>query len=122
MNRYKENKETKAPPKKKQQGILVQIITGSILTRDSILNQMPFLLYLCLLAVFYIGYGYYGEKTIRELDRVDRELKEIKSEYTTTSTKLEVLRQQSKVAEEIYRMGLQESRVPPKKIVVAPAK
>jgi len=57
---------------------------------------------------------------VRELDKEDKRLKEIKSEYTTTSTKLEVLRQQSKVAEEIARMGLEESRVPPKKIVIEP--
>ncbi len=122
MNRFRENKEEKKVKvkQKTEPNLLVQIVTGNILTRDSIVNQMPYVLYLSLLMVIYIGYGYYGEKTIRELDKVDGQLKEIKSEYTTTSTKLEVLRQQSKVAEEINRMGLEESRVPPKKIVVEP--
>lgn len=122
MNKFKENKEEKKEKvkQKTEPNLVIQVITGNILTRDSIVNQMPFMLYLSLLAVMYIGYGYYGEKTIRELDKVDRQLKEIKSEYTTTSTKLEVLRQQSKVAEEIEKMGLEESRVPPKKIVVEP--
>lgn len=124
MNKFRENKEEKKEKdkvkKKTEPNLLVQVITGNILTRDSIVNQMPFVLYIALLMVIYIGYGYYGEKTIRELDKVDKQLKEIKSEYTTTSTKLEVLRQQSKVAEEINRMGLEESRVPPKKIVIEP--
>lgn len=124
MNKFREDKEVKKekPKKKGEPGLLVQVITGNILTRDSIVNQMPFVLYLSLLAVIYIGYGYVGEKTFRELEKVDKQLKEIKSEYTTTSTKLEVLRQQSKVAEEINRMGLEESRVPPKKIVIEPKK
>ncbi|MES2628550.1 MAG: FtsL-like putative cell division protein [Bacteroidota bacterium] len=123
MNKFRENKEEKKQEKAKKKtepNLVVQVLTGSILTRDSIVNQMPFVLYIAVLLVFYIGYGYYGEKTVRELDKVDRQLKEIKSEYTTTSTKLEVLRQQSKVAEEIERMGLEESRVPPKKIVIEP--
>ncbi len=122
MNKFRENKEEKAakPQPKKEPNLFVQIISGNILTRDSIVNQVPYVLYLSLLAVLYIGYGYYAEKTVRELDKEDTLLKEIKSEYTTTSTKLEVLRQQSKVAEEIARMGLEESRVPPKKIVIEP--
>lgn len=122
MNKFRENKEEKEvkPKVKKEPNLFVQILTGNILTRDSIVNQVPYVLYISLLAVIYIGYGYYAEKTVRELDKEDKRLKEIKSEYTTTSTKLEVLRQQSKVAEEIARMGLEESRVPPKKIVVEP--
>lgn len=125
MNKFRENKEEKAPKKEKKKsepGLMVQIITGNILTRDGIINHLPFIFYCSLLLIMLIGYGYYGEKTIRELDRQDRELKEIKSEYTTTSTKLEVLRQQSKVAEEINRIGLEESRVPPKKIRIEPKK
>jgi len=122
MNKFRENKEEKAvkPKAKKEPNLFVQVLTGNILTRDGIVNQVPFVLYISLLLVIYIGYGYYAEKTVRELDKEDKRLKEIKSEYTTTSTKLEVLRQQSKVAEEIARMGLEESRVPPKKIVIEP--
>ncbi len=123
MNRYKENKEEPEKPKLKSRkdyknSLWVQVLNGNILAKDVMLNQMPYFFYLAFLAVIYIGYGYYGEKTIRELDKVDKQLKEIKSEYTTTSTKLEVLRQQSAVALEIEKMGLEESRVPPRKIVI----
>jgi Tfp pilus assembly protein PilO len=121
MNKFRENKEEKKPGKAKPAGepnLFIQVLNGNILTKSIVISTVPFMLYLAFLGVLYIGYGYYAEKTVRELDRVDRQLKEIKSEYTTTSTKLEVLRQQSKVATEIEKMGLVESRVPPKKIVI----
>lgn len=120
MNKFRENKQEKKAPKAAQGegNIVIQVLNGNILTRSKVIAMVPFVLYLALLGVLYIGYGYHAEKTVRELDRVDRQLKEIKSEYTTTSTKLEVLRQQSKVAAEIEKMGLEESRTPPRKIVI----
>ncbi len=123
MNKFKENKEEKKKEKVKQKtepGLLVQVITGNILTRDSIVNQIPFVVYVAMLMVLMIGWGYNGENMVREMDKVGSQVKELKSEYTTTSTKLEVMRQQTKVAEEIARLGLEESRVPPKKIVIEP--
>ncbi len=104
--------------KPKRATLFGQIISGSFLTKDWAIEQMPYLFFVLLISIFYIGYGYQAEKTVRELYKVEKELKELKSEYTTTSSELEVMRQQSSVAARIEESGLKESRIPPKKIVV----
>jgi hypothetical protein len=98
--------------------VLSSVLNGSFLTREGILKQLPYVLFVAFLLVLYIWNGYHAEKTVRELYKTDLQLKELKSEYTTTFSKLEILRQQSKVAEKIKAVGLEESRVPPKKIVI----
>lgn len=76
------------------------------------------MLFLVGIMFVYIGYGYYAEKTVRKVYRIDTEVKELKSKYTSTFSRLETKKQQSNVAETVAKLGLSESRVPPFKIVV----
>lgn len=103
---------------KKVLGSVALLLSGRWMSRDYIFKNLGFLLYVVFLLLLYIGYGYEAERTVRKLYRVDAELKELKSEYTTTFSELEVKKQQSSVAESIKQLGLKESLVPPKKIVV----
>ena len=93
--------------------LLVGVLNGSFLTREKVLANMPFFLYVAFLMVLYISYGYYTERTVRELHRTDTELKELRSEYITVRSHLDRTERQSQVAEDIRSMGLEESRVPP---------
>ena len=100
-------------------GSLVLVLSWRWLSRDYILRNLGFLLFLVALLLLYIAYGYEAERTVRQLYKVDAELKELKSEYTTTFSKLEVAKQQSNVADRIQSMGLKESLAPPKKIAIS---
>lgn len=97
---------------------IVGMLNGSFLTRDSVVKQVPFFLFLIGIMIMYIGYGYYAEKTVRKVYKLGNEVKECKSRYTSTFSKLETKKQQSNVAETVRDLGLQESRVPPFKIEV----
>jgi hypothetical protein len=103
---------------KKMLGGLFMLLSGRWMSRDYIFKNLSFILYLVMLLLMYIAYGYEAERTVRKLYKVDAELKELKSEYTTTFSKLEVVKQQSTVAENIKELGLKESLVPPKKIAL----
>lgn len=103
---------------KKVLGTMFLLLSGKWMSRDYIFKNLTYILFLVMLLLMYIAYGYEAERTVRRLYKVDAELKELKSEYTTTFSKLEVVKQQSKVAENIKQLGLKESLVPPKKIVV----
>ncbi|MCB0790913.1 MAG: hypothetical protein H6595_04290 [Flavobacteriales bacterium] len=100
--------------------LLVGVLNGSFLTREKVLANMPFFLFVALMMVLYISYGYYTERTVRELHRTDGELKELRSEYITVRSHLDRTERQSQVAEDIQDIGLVESRVPPQKIEVGP--
>lgn len=97
---------------------LVGVLNGSFLTRESVLGNMPFILFCAGLMLAYIGYGYWTERTVRELDRTNAELKEMRSEYLTVRSHLEQAQQQSHVAGDIGALGLRESKTPPMRIAV----
>ncbi|HOP42161.1 MAG: FtsL-like putative cell division protein [Flavobacteriales bacterium] len=99
---------------------LIAILNGSFLTRERVLANMGFLLFVAGLMLVHIAYGYYTERTVRDLQRTGTELRELRSEYITVRSHLERTEQQSQVAEDIGGLGLRESRVPPYKIKVDP--
>lgn len=97
---------------------LVNVLNGTFLTREKVLANMPFLLFVAGLMLFHIGYGYWTERTVRDLDRVSGELKEMRSEFITVRSHLEKAERQSQVADGISGMGLRENREPPMRIMV----
>jgi len=113
-------KEEKEKNGKKVVRSFVGIFNGNILTREGVIIHLPYLLFLAFLALLYIANGYLAEDTVRELNRVDNNLKEFRSEYITTKSDLMYKSKQSQIAKIIEQkeLGLKESYYPPKKIVV----
>lgn len=99
-------------------GVLLSVLNGSFLTKEAVLGNMKFILFCAGLMLAYIGYGYWTERTVRELDKTNSELKEMRSEYLTVRSHLEQAQQQSHVAGDISALGLKESKTPPMRITV----
>jgi hypothetical protein len=97
---------------------LVAVFGGSFLTRDRVVRFLPFLLYLMILGLVYIANTYYAEKTIIESNEIRKELKELRYEYISTRSDLMHYSKQSEVAGKLKDAGIEESKVPPRKIVV----
>ncbi|KAF5057902.1 hypothetical protein DSECCO2_351980 [anaerobic digester metagenome] len=95
---------------------LHSIVDGSFLTRDNLVKQVPFILFLTLIAIFYIANSYNAEKTIIDISRTKRELQELRYEYITTKSNLMFHSKQSEVASRLKNSGLKESLEPPVKI------
>lgn len=98
--------------------MMIGVLNGSFLTKEKVLGNMPFILFCAGLMITYIAYGYHTERIVRDLHRVDHELKELRSEHITVRAQLEKMEQQSQVAAGIGELGLKESRVPPVKLEV----
>jgi hypothetical protein len=123
MNEFKEIKEEK--PKKKKgwvsryiTGPAKDVLSGDFLGRGSVFSNLGFLLYITVIMLFYIGYGYYVDNTLRR--SVDEEKKgaELYSELQSVKERLNQLSLQSTVAESVREMGLFEAKDPPKVIEV----
>src|SRR5690606_31546904 len=67
-----------ATPKKKR--ILSSLVSGELLTRDNLINNLPFLFYVTFILICYIGYGYYVDKTSRSIAELEKETRELKAE------------------------------------------
>jgi hypothetical protein len=96
------------------------VLNGNIFTRDYIVVHMPFFLFLAFLGLLYIANGYLAEDAVRSLNKLDNEIKELRSEYISNRSELMYKSKQSELAASIQRKGLEltESIEPPKKIVI----
>jgi len=99
-------------------GSLKDFIDGSVLTSDAVVQQLPFVLFLVVLAIFYISNRYRSERVFRDMVTLEKELKELRFESITTASYLMEMSKQSEVLKRVQREGLnlQESLVPPIKI------
>jgi len=106
--------------KTKNRKTIREYLDGTILTRDLIIGQLPFLIFLMFLAIGYIANRYHSEKTIRRINKLQIEVKELHSEYTSITSELMKLSKQSKVAYlvEETELGLVEATTPPKIIKI----
>ncbi len=103
----------------KRRNIIVDLVNGNILTREIVVNHLPYFLFLALLALVYISNGFLAEQNVRDLNALNKGIKELRSEYITVKSELMYRSKQSEVIKIIREkeLGLEESFEPPKKIV-----
>jgi hypothetical protein len=123
MNKFKEKPEIQKQqdkPRKTSPVLrsLFAVMDGSFLSNDSSLKHLPFGLFLCLVAGFYIANTYNAERTVRSTDRIGAELKELRSEYISLKSELMYTSNQSQVAERAMPLGLKEANEPPHKLYI----
>ncbi len=104
-----------------RKGSVWDVFDGSVLTRDKVVRQLPFALFITFLIILYIGNRYHSEKMIRETMKLQTELKELRARAISTASELEFMSRQSEVAKLVEKqgMGLTEAVEPPIKITVA---
>jgi hypothetical protein len=104
---------------KKHASLAADLLNGNILTRESFLDHLPYILFLAVLALAYISNGFLAEDNIRKYNKLNNELKELRSEYITIKSELMYKSKQSELAKIITEkeLGLKESFEPPKKII-----
>jgi predicted membrane protein len=84
-----------------------------ILNYQSIVKQVPFFLFLALLAVVYIYNGHYADKTIRDINQTAKEVKELQYEYKTVKSEVMFRSKQSELARAVEPLGLKELTIAP---------
>ncbi|HNW97319.1 MAG TPA: FtsL-like putative cell division protein [Bacteroidales bacterium] len=117
-----EEKEPVKPVKKRKVNPVVKgiqsVLDGTILARKSVMENIPFVLYIVLLVVLYIANSFYAEKKIIEIEKVKKENKELRSENITSKSRLMFYSRQSEVIKRIEPYGIKESVTPPYKIFI----
>ena len=83
------------------------------LNYQSIVKQIPFFVFLALLAVVYIYNGHYADKTIRDISKTSKELKELQYEYKSVKGDVLFRSKQSELIEAVKPLGLKELTVEP---------
>ncbi|MFN5136280.1 MAG: FtsL-like putative cell division protein [Chitinophagaceae bacterium] len=81
-----------------------------------IVRNVPFFLFLSLLAVLYIANGHYADNTIRDINKTTRLLKEQEYEYKSLNGKLMFQNRLSEVSKAVDTIGLKENIQQPIKL------
>lgn len=111
-----EQKEQTESKRKSVRGL----IDGSLLTREAVIKQLPYIIFLTLLVLIYIGNRYHAEKVVRKTVELQNEVRELRSEAITTSAELMFISKQSEVTKLVKRknLELEELEKPPKIIEI----
>jgi hypothetical protein len=118
-----EKEENKAPKTGtvKSGSFMKELLSGTMVTEKIILKNIWYVLLVTLLTAVYIGNRFHAEKITRELAKVQREVRDLRSESLSTSADLMYLSRQSEVDRLIKEKGLtlQVLKTPPYKLIVS---
>ena len=83
------------------------------LNYQAVVQQIPFFLFLAVLAVIYIYNGHNADKLARDISRTTRELKELQYEYKTVKGDVLFRSKQSELVKAVAPLGLKELTAAP---------
>ena len=112
------SKAPRDPEKNKNKIRFKELIDGTILVRDNMIRQLPFVIFLTFLGVIYIGNRFHAERMVRQINKLKIEVGDLRAEQITTTSELMNISRPSEVASlvEGKGLGLKESMEPPKKL------
>ena len=112
----------KLKPKKESEQTNVffkKLFVEGVVSKESATAMMPFLIFLALLTMLYIANSHMAVKNIRDIDKLNKEVKELSWEYKSLKADLMFKSKLTEVAKKVDTLGLKELTEPPKKIIVS---
>ncbi|MEJ7609794.1 MAG: FtsL-like putative cell division protein [Ferruginibacter sp.] len=100
QNTNKENKKKRADRRK-------------AFNYNRIVKNIPFFLFLAVLAVLYIYNGHHADKLVRKIAATEKNIKELEYEYKTVKSDLIFRSKASELVKAVEPLGLREPKLPP---------
>jgi len=96
------------------------LLGGSLLSREVVLKQVPFVLFLFAMLLFYIANQYRGDKVMRETMALEEKVRELRAKSAALSFRRQELSKQSEVIKLVRekQLPLEEALIPPYKIII----
>ena len=100
--------------------IIKELLSGSMVSEKIILKNLAYISLIVFLAAVYIGNRFHAEKITRATTKLQREVKDLRSESLSTSADLMYISKQSEVYSLVKERGLnlEELKTPPYKLIV----
>lgn len=80
---------------------------------DNIVKNIPFILFLSVIAVAYIYNGHYADKLSRRISASEKNVKELEYEYKTIKSEVIFRSKPTEMINAVAPMGLKELKEPP---------
>lgn len=97
-------------------GFLRRIFSFRFVSSYLITRNLPFTAFVALLTLLYITNRHVAENTVRDIDRLSRQVKDLGWDYKAMNAELMKLTTQTEVAKRADTLGLEERIAPPIKI------
>ncbi|WP_131535893.1 FtsL-like putative cell division protein [Pedobacter nototheniae] len=135
MNRFREDieeeevgpePELKAPPKRAKtaeekmdsNSFISKLFNDGLVTKEAATNALPYLCFLAFLGMVYIANSHFAVNNVRRIDKLNKEVKELRWEYKSLKADLMFKSKLTEVAKKVDTLGIKELIEPPKKIIV----
>ena len=107
--------EEKQPEKELTESALWQLFKKNV-NAERATSALPFVLFLVFLGMLYIGNMHLAEKSIRDIDKMGKEVKELTWDYKTAKADLAYKSTLSEIAKRVDTLGIKESIIPPQRL------
>ncbi len=96
------------------------ILGANLLSREVVIRQIPFLLFIASALVLYILNQYRGENVMSQIMTLEKRVREMRAESVSAAFDLQEMSKQSEVSRMIIEQELllKEAKTPPYKIVM----
>ncbi|MCY1540950.1 hypothetical protein D9M68_766180 [compost metagenome] len=95
-----------------------KLFVEGVVSKEAATEMLPFVVYLCVLGMIYIGNSHMAITNIRNIDKLNKEVSELSWEYKSLKADLMFKSKLTEVAKKVDTLGIKELIEPPKKIVV----
>lgn len=95
-----------------------KLFTEGVVSKESATEMLPFLIFLSVLCMLYIANSHMAVKNIRNIDKLNKEVKELSWEYKSLKADLMFKSKLTEVAKKVDTLGIKELTEPPRKIVI----
>ncbi len=102
---------------KKKKSLKDYTAFGNI-SAELVLKNLPYVLFIGFLAMVYIANAHYSEKKIREIQRLQAEIKELRWHYMSLKSELMYNSKRSEITKQVAPLGLKPMKGKSKKIVI----
>ncbi len=99
-----------------------QLFTRGIINAETATRALPFVLFIAFLGMLYIANMHLAEKSIRDIDKLNKEVKELSWDYKTAKADLAFKSTLTEVAKRVDTLGIKEALQPPQKIMAEEVK
>jgi hypothetical protein len=96
-----------------------KLFVDGVVTKEAATAMLPFLIFLSLLTMLYIANSHMAVKNIRDIDKLNKEVKELSWEYKSLKADLMFKSKLTEVAKKVDTLGIKELTEPPKKIIIS---
>ncbi len=97
---------------------LKKLFTEGFVSKEDATAMLPFIVFLCVLGMVYIANSHMAVSNIRAIDKLNKEVVELSSDFKSLKADLMFKSKLTEVAKKVDTLGIKELIEPPKKIVV----